>query len=172
MWRYSWFGLSLVSLLAGQGILAWGFVNHHANAEVVEDARAEGAAGMTGCGSSETTSAPEVVRSLAERTACSLFGPFPWQAGPVAARLLLLVELPLWYAAMALAAIGAWRLGPRAALGQWSVPLAFAAATVVVFSIYESNGGTALRQRGMLVPICACLAASWPGLGRISERGR
>ncbi len=97
----------------------------------------------------------------------NFLGPLPWQAEDPAARVLLVVELPLWYAALALAAAGAVRhrhnLWP-----DWIGPGALVGGVVAVLAIFEGNAGTAFRQRGMVIPVVVALAVV--GVAR-SRRG-
>ena len=99
-----------------------------------------------------------------------VFGPYPWQSGEDAGPLLLAVELPLWYLALGLAALGAVRLGPRRLVRHWTPLLVFALGVLAVIVVYEGNAGTALRQRGMALPVLLALGAA--GLYATTERAR
>lgn len=161
-------GAALVATVLGVG--AVGFVGGYLpfgidvvaeslGIEVVAQTRSEGGVGRSGFADPETENFGDVVEGIPEGFIYSLFGPFPWQAGPLPAKLLLVAELPLWYAALALGIMGGRKQGRRL-LFEWGPIVTFGAGVVLVLSIYAANAGTAIRQRAMLVIPVVLLAAS------------
>lgn len=111
--------------------------------------------------------------SVAKGVVFNNFGPFPWQAGTTTARLLLLVELPVWYLAVGLALATLWRASWDERI-RWSVVIVVAIGVAGVLGVYLGNAGTAFRQRAMAVPAVVAIASACPIVdtvwGRVARR--
>lgn len=152
-------GLALSSL-GGYGLAATGFVADHATAEVIGGTRAGSRSGDTSFGSDEEVSdIADALDDLPRTLVFTFLGPFPWSPGDPEARALLVVELPVWYAGLAAAAVGLVK-GRSRWWPTFVAPLAFAVSSAGVVALYQANAGTAIRQRAMVVPVVAVLAAA------------
>lgn len=146
--------VGLAGLATGHGFLGMGFVASHADTEAVDFARTEGAGGATGFAEPEPETLGDVLRGVPRGLLWSALGPFPWESGQVEARLLLVIELPIWYAVVAIALAGVRRLRDE----RWVTPLVFALGIVAVLAVYEGNAGTGMRQRAMVIPVVVTMA--------------
>ncbi len=147
-----------VSVVGGQGFLGVDFIASRGSLESIQTSREGSAAGETRFAEAPG-SGEEVIEGIPTGVLYSMIGPFPWQAGSTAAAAFLVVELAFWWAILAAAIISAWRMGLRRLLDSWVTLLAFVAGVLLVLAIYESNAGTALRQRAMIFPIVGALSA-------------
>lgn len=147
------------AMIQGRGFLGTAFIQESLTTETVAWARGESATGDTGFAETEPQDFGDVVRGLPLGLLHTMLGPLPWVTESKEARLFLAVELPLWWAALGLATVGAVRLVRNRLLIPWCVPLVLLVGIVAVLATYEGNAGTALRQRAMVVPIVLGLAA-------------
>ncbi|HUP68630.1 MAG TPA: glycosyltransferase family 39 protein [Acidimicrobiales bacterium] len=150
-------------VVTGHGLFGTGFLSDNATVEQVAIAREEGSRGDTGFAEPDVRDKRDVIKGLPRGATYAMVGPFPWDPLPPAGRLLVVVELPAWVAAIVLAARGARRTGLRALLRSWSALVAFALGILAVLSVFEGNAGTALRQRALVIPVVLCLAVLGPG---------
>ncbi|MGQ0743229.1 MAG: hypothetical protein ACT4OS_02610 [Acidimicrobiales bacterium] len=151
--------LGVGGVLSGHGFLGLGLVNSAGSVARVEQARTEGIVGDTGFSRPGVDSLDDVIGGIPRGLFHGILGPAPWEAEPLA-RILLAVELPLWYGALGLAGVTLVNRRWRPPLGPWAVPLLFAAGVAMVIATYLGNSGTALRQRGMIIPIVVGFAAT------------
>lgn len=147
-----------IGALAGLGFLGLGFVADSADLESVAFSRTDGGTGSTGFADPNPRDFGDVLAGIPKGLLFALLGPFPWQTQEAAARALLIVELPLWYATLSLGVVGAWRLRRRL-FGEWLLPLVMVGGVVAILAVYGANAGTLLRQRGMVIPLVAVFAA-------------
>lgn len=103
--------------------------------------------------------AGDVVDGVAEGLLYGLLGPFPTQTSGAPQRVLLALELPLWYATLLLAGAALFRRG-RGVLRAWLPVLIFVGGFAVVLATYSGNAGTAFRQRALIIPLVAAVAVS------------
>jgi len=133
--------------------------------EGVDFARTEGSVGETAFATPGAQNLGAVVGGVPRGLFFSLFGPWPWSA-EAESRGFLVVELPLWYAALGLAGASQCAKQTRLTWGrlkEWAPLLVFATTIVAVLAVYQGNAGTALRQRAMVIPVVIALASLWFG---------
>src|SRR5947208_16287807 len=124
--------VGVLAVLGGNGFLGVRFLHENADLETVSFQRTEGSTGNTGFAIPRPDNPRDVIAGIPRGVLYSAFGPFPWDAGPVEARALLLIELPLWYVAIMLAILGLLHLAWSALRCRWPVVLAFSAGLVAV----------------------------------------
>jgi hypothetical protein len=78
-----------------------------------------------------------------------MFAPFPWQLAG-ARQIFTLPEMIVWWASFPLLVLGLW-YSIKYALRQATPILIFTMLTTLVYSIFQSNVGTAYRQRSQLL---------------------
>jgi hypothetical protein len=150
--------VGVVGVVGGEGFLGARFIASRSSLELIQGSRGGSATGETSF-AEEPGSTKEVIEDVPTGVVYGLIGPLPWQAGSTFAAAFLVVELAFWWTILVLAVISVWRIRPRRLLDSWAPLGAFAAGVVLVLAIYESNAGTALRQRAMIFPIVVALAA-------------
>ena len=87
----------------------------------------------------------------------ALFAPFPWSSRTLE-QLATVPEMIFWYACLVFAVIATVRLLVRRDL-RFAFGLATAAGLLLILSLVESNVGTLIRSRAMLVPYVLILGA-------------
>jgi hypothetical protein len=149
-------------VIGGDGFLGIGFVGSRLGVHWVAKVQSGTSRGETGFDRSLPTSLTGVIESLPSGIVNSVLGPLPWDPGPAIARALVLLELPLWYAALALSLVAGWRARRAKPWPPWVFAAVFTVLTLGVLAVYEGNAGTALRQRAMVIPFVIAMAARVP----------
>jgi hypothetical protein len=99
----------------------------------------------------------------------SLFAPFPWSPRTLE-QAATIPEMVFWYGCLVFAAVATVRLLMRRDL-RFAFGFATAAGLLLILSLVESNVGTLIRSRAMLVPYILILAAvGW--VDTATSRGR
>lgn len=153
-------GVVVLGAIGGVGVLGTGYIRSQATVDRVDVVRTEGSVGDTGFASDDTSDLGDVIVGMPRGLFHSLVGPFPWDAGPPLARALMIVELPVWLATIAIAFLALARIPARKLIQEWALMLLLAIGVALVLAVYEGNAGTAFRQRSMLIPIVIALAAT------------
>jgi hypothetical protein len=107
----------------------------------------------------ESLAVTRTLSYLPKGFAYALFAPFPW-AATRSLDLLTVPEMLVWYVALVLNPVVAWRR--RDNFGALMPLLLYVAGLLVLFALAEGNIGTLYRHRGMVVPFVIVIAA--PGL--------
>jgi hypothetical protein len=87
----------------------------------------------------------------------TLFAPFPWSSRTLE-QVATIPEMIFWYGCLLFAAVATVRLLVRRDL-RFAFGFATAAGLLVIFSLVESNVGTLIRSRAMLVPYVLILGS-------------
>lgn len=153
--------LIAVGMATNMGAGSWTFIRKFGDAQSVHQARLTSAHGSTALAPEDDkplTGLGDVVRDLPRAIPYVVLGPYPWSPGQREAKVLVLFELPAWYAALGFGVVQLVR-GRR----QWfpsgaHLVLAVLGVTAIV-ALYQRNAGTALRQRGMVIPLVVVFAA-------------
>jgi hypothetical protein len=149
-------------VIGSDGFLGIGFVGSRLGLHWIGKLQSGTSRGETGFDRPLPTSGIDVIEALPSGVVHSVLGPLPWDPGPAVARALILVELPLWYAALALSLAAGWRARRAKPSPSWVFAAVFVLLTLGVLAVYEGNAGTALRQRAMVIPFLVAIAATVP----------
>jgi hypothetical protein len=130
--------------------------------------------GSSFAGEADFSDYSSALRYLPVGVAYFIFAPFPWQTGS-ALQMSALVEQPIWYLALALAAYGlvagVRRLGAEAFIGA-----GVALPAILFYGLVMSNIGTGFRDRAQLTAIVFAYAANgvfaWREAAREQRVGR
>jgi hypothetical protein len=152
-----------VGLVDRVGFLGLGYTARNLGLGSVAAVYRDSAKGETGFDRPAPESLGDVLVYLPQGIANSVLGPLPWKPGSPAGRALMVFELPVWYAALALGLVGLVRVLPGPRAPGWLTAVAFTVMVLGVLAIYMSNAGTALRMRAMVIPVVVAVVAARHG---------
>lgn len=137
--------------------------------EAVQRSRSDLARGQSGFGQDvDVSTTSGALRALPVGMVYLLFAPFPWQFGSLR-QSITLPEMVFWWAVFPLFFLGVW-FTVKFRLRQALPILIFTAMLTLAYSLFQSNIGTAYRQRSQLLVFYFIFVAT--GFVLFKERGQ